>query len=458
MAQENEPRLEDIDPIFSVRPKQQAAPASEPPRIAPRPVLTAPAAPAQPAAAAPAANDDELTTILGLPPPSASTTTEPPPPPPRRPLGFLETTTPKEAGTYGAMAGAALGLTKPTMPRSTGIPQAQAQVAGSTANVQALQSQLAAGQTAQATTASDLLNRLQAAKAEYNTAQQALAQARSEVQRLIPQPPAPPAPPAGPTTPPGMGTTPDALSEGAMRHSAKMGEVRAANQVRKGIAGYRAGLPAAERMPLTGYTQSSRLIVPNELANAPLYNQEQIAAQQRLSAAESAFKTAQTDLNRVQSAVDRLTTSKPLQNTQTQLDAAQRQQAVNRAKLASLEKTSPGMFSNIGKMASLGGGRLPNLLTSTAGGALAGYEGMNAYLTIRNELQKDQPDYLKMLMHTLGATSGALMTVPNFAAKGAGAVIGMPPLAYHAYEAYGPKATELPEGRKPFLPPGPGGR
>ena len=454
MAQENEPRLEDIDPIFSARPRQQAAPASEPPRIAPRP---APAAPAQPAAAA---NDDELTTILGLPPPSASTTTQPPPPPPRSPLGFLETTTPKEAGEYGAMAGAAMGLVKPTMPRSTGIPQAQAQVAGSTANVQALQSQLAAGQTAQATTASDLLNRLQAAKAEYNTAQQALAQARTEAQRLsaLPQPPAPATPPTGPTTPPGMGTTPDALSEGAMRHSAKMGEIRDANQVRKGIAGYRAGLPAAERMPLTGYTQSSRLIVPNELANAPLYNQEQIAAQQRLAAAESAFKSAQTDLNRVQSAVDRLTTSKPLQNTQTQLDAAQRQQAVNRARLASLEKTSPGMFSNIGKMASLGGGRLPNLLTSTAGGALAGYEGMNAYLTIRNELQKDQPDYLKMLMHTLGATSGALMTVPNFAAKGAGAVIGMPPLAYHAYQAYGPKATELPEGRKPFLPPGPGGR
>ncbi len=456
MAQENEQRLEDIDPIFSVRPKQQTAPATS----APAPAIKQ-TTPASTPAAATSKDSNELDTILGLPPPSTTTTTTTDTQ--RKPtseLGFLETTTPREAGEYGAIAGAATGLIKPTMPRSTGIPQAQAQVAGSAANVQALQSQLAAGQTAQATTTSDLLNRLQAARAEYNTAQQALADARANAQRLsaLPQPPAPATPPATPATPPGMGTTPDALSEGAMRHSAKMGEIRSANEVRKGIAGYRAGLPASERMPLTGYTQSSRLIVPNELANAPLYNQEQIAAQQRLAAAETAFKSAQTDLNRMQSAVDRLTTSKPLQNTQSQLEAAQRQQAVNRARLASLEKTGPGTFSTIGKVASLGGGRLPNLAVSTAGGALAGYEGMNAYLTIRNELQKDQPDYLKMLMHTLGATSGALMATPNFAAKGAGAVIGMPPLAYHAYQQYGPKATELPEGRKPFLPQGPGGQ
>ena len=134
MAQENEQRLEDIDPIFSVRPKQQTAPITSAPtpaikQTAPTPATTTPK------------DTNELDTILGLPPPSTTTTTTTDTQ--RKPtseLGFLETTTPREAGEYGAIAGAATGLIKPTMPRSTGIPQAQAQVAGSAANVQALQS------------------------------------------------------------------------------------------------------------------------------------------------------------------------------------------------------------------------------------------------------------------------------------------------------------------------------
>jgi multidrug efflux pump subunit AcrA (membrane-fusion protein) len=457
MAQEEQtqetPKLEQLDPIFAMPPAKRVAPTAMPaPRPAPQPAA-APSPAAQPTAS------QDLDSILNLPPPPPpSSTTQEPSRKGTQELGFLETTTPREAGEYGAVAGALTGLVKPGMPRSTGIPQAQANVAGSAANVQALQSQLAATQTAQTASIGDVMNSLKAARAQYDQAQIALAQARQQAQQLSALPTATPTTPPPANAPAGMGSTPDALSEGAMRHSEKMGEIRQANTVRKGIAGYGSHLPPEQRMPLTGYAQSSRLIVPAHLANAPIYNQAQIDAQQRLAQAEANFRNAQTELNRYQSAYDRLTTSRPAQNISDSLSRAQRQQAVAEAKLSELKKSAPGMFTRIGQGLTLGGSRLPSFATSVGGGALAGYEGMNAYLTIRNELQKDQPDYLKMLMHSLGATSGALMMAPNLAAKGVGAAIGMPPLLYQAYKSYEDRApTALPEARKPLLPPAPGG-
>ena len=472
MAQEEQtqesPKLEQLDPIFAMPPTKRVASTAMPiPRSAPQP--TTPPSAAPPSAAPPASNEappasneaprlEDMDEIF-----KRSTTTQPSASQSSRKgtqdLGFLETTTPRQAGELGAIIGAATGLVKPGMPRSTGIPQAQANVAGSAANVQALQSQLAATQAAQATSISDVMTKLQGARAQYDQAQIALSQARQQAQQLSALPTATPTTPPPANAPAGMGSTPDALSEGAMRHSEKMGEIRQANTVRKGIAGYGSHLPPEQRMPLTGYAQSSRLIVPDYLANAPVYNQAQLDAQRQLAQAETNFKNAQTELNRYQSAYDKLTGSKPAQNIADSLSRAQRQQTVAEAKLATLNKTAPGPLTRVGKAMTLGGSRFPSFATSVGGGALAGYEGMNAYLTIRNELQKNQPDYLKMLMHSLGATSGALMMTPNLAAKGAGAAIGTIPLSYNAYQSYMQQRqpTALPEARKPLMPPAPGG-
>jgi len=225
------------------------------------------------------------------------------------------------------------------------------------------------------------------------------------------------------TLPAGSSELPFSLSEGALRHSEKMGEITEANLVRKGIAGTREGLPAGQRSPLGGgWTQSSRLIVPASEANAPIYNQAQLAAQKELAAADAARNAAIAEVNKLQTSFDKLTSPTRAQGLTTRAQAADL--AARKATIAAEEaaKMEPGRVSRLGY-------KLPGMLP-IAGGAFSGYELVNAYDAAR------KGDYLDAFMAGLGGVGGALSLVPFPAVRGAGMLLSAPPLAYEAYKAY----------------------
>ena len=202
--------------------------------------------------------------------PSAST-----PPPPRD-------NTPEVAG---GVAGSAVGFFAPKY-ENPKLTTARADYAGSKAAEGQLRGELTRMQGDRLDAVDNARFAIADAQAEVSMARQELNAAEEAARKLNALPEPVVSPSAADNVVKGASDVEGSLSRGALTHSEKMGEIREANQVRKGIAGYKQGLPTTERVPLTGYTQSSRLIVPNELANAPVKTAAQIEAENRLKVAK----------------------------------------------------------------------------------------------------------------------------------------------------------------------------
>jgi hypothetical protein len=215
---------------------------------------------------------------------------------------------------------------------------------------------------------------------------------------------------------PGTSTVEGSLSQGALRHSGKMGEIREANQVRKGIAGYRAGLPVSERVPLTGYTQSSRLIVPNELANVPLKTPAQIQADQLLGYAQDEHNAATTAAAEAQLKLENAQ-ARPAAMGQTEniLNKAEAARAGAKATLDEVDKARSFLS------------KIP--FFNTAMGALSAAELVHAY----REFQAGNT--LEGVLSTMSGVGGAIALAPHPAAKAIGAAMGAVPLGYQLYQA-----------------------
>ena len=223
--------LSKIDPLFAAPPGQTAPPSEE-------------------QAGNPLADIDPIfSNPIGPSADASKSSTSPPPP---------RDNTPEVAG--GAV-GTAVGLFAPKY-ENPKLTSARADYAGSRAAEGQLRGELTRMQGDRLDAVDNARFAIQDADASVNMARQELNAAEEAARQLNALPESSPISSADNVVK-GASDVEGALSQGALKHSEKMGEVREANQVRKGIAGYKQGLPTSERVPLTGYTQSSRLIVPN---------------------------------------------------------------------------------------------------------------------------------------------------------------------------------------------------
>jgi hypothetical protein len=323
-----------------------------------------------------------------------------------------------EAGGAGAVVGAVAGrvLPKVEAPMPKGLDTAKVNASVAEKSVQRQLEALKDTKASQTLKIDETLKELNNARATASEAERKLALARENAIRLnaLPEPPAVEVPKVGSTVP---------IDEGAMRHNTKMGNIVDYNAVRKGMTGTTAETQGMGR--LSGYTQTGRIIVPQALANAPIYNAEQLLAQKQLAEAEAAYKTAQANANSMQAKWKGLSGSTPksVVTAETGLARATEKAATAADKLAELQATKPTGLQRAGAMVS----KIPFL--NVLAGGLTGAELMNAIE------QANRGEYFDAAMSGMGATGGALMMVPHPVAKIGGALLSAPPLAYQGYQA-----------------------
>jgi hypothetical protein len=195
-----------------------------------------------------------------------------------------------------------------------------------------------------------------------------------------------------------------------------MGEIRDANQVRKGIAGYRSGLPTSERVPLTGYTQSSRLIVPNELADAPLKTPAQLEADRLVNFAEQEHQAAVARAAEAQTKLEAAQIRPTImQQSENILNKAEVARAGARATLNELDQARSFLS------------KIP--FFNTMMGGLSAAELVHAY----REFQAGNT--MEGVMSSIGGVGGALALTPHPVAKAVGLGMGAIPLGYQLYQA-----------------------
>jgi hypothetical protein len=323
-----------------------------------------------------------------------------------------------EAGAAGAAVGYVAGkvLPKVEAPEPRGLDTARVNASIAEKSVQRQVEALKDTKASQTLKIDETLKELNNARATASEAERKLALARENAIRLnaLPEPPAVEVPKVGSTVP---------IDEGAMRHNTKMGNIVDYNAVRKGMTGTTAETQGMGR--LSGYTQTGRIIVPQALANAPIYNAEQLLAQKQLAEAEAAYKTAQANANSMQAKWKGLSGSTPksVVTAETGLARATEKAATAADKLAELQAAKPTGLQRAGALVS----KIPFL--NTLSGGLVGAELMNAIE------QANRGENFDAAMSGMGAAGGALMMVPNPYAKVAGAVLSAPPLAYQGYQA-----------------------
>jgi hypothetical protein len=324
-----------------------------------------------------------------------------------------------EAGGAGLVVGAAANkvLPKVEAPQPKGLDTAKVNANVSQKSVQRQVDALKETKANQTLKIDDALKELNNAKATAAEAERKLAFARENAIKLNALPEPPPTvevPKVGSTIP---------IDEGAMRHNTKMGNIVDYNAVRKGMTGTTAETQGMGR--LSGYSQTGRIIVPQALANAPVYNAEQLLAQKQLAEAEAAYKTAQANANSMQAKWKGLSGSTPksVTNAEKNVLTATEKAATAADRVAELQAIKPTGLQRAGAMVS----KIPGL--NILAGGLTGAELMNAYE------QANQGNYFDAAMSGMGGVGGARMMVPHPAAKVAGAVLSAPPLAYQGYQA-----------------------
>lgn len=201
------------------------------------------------------------------------------------------------------------------------------------------------------------------------------------------------------TTPGGV-TQEGGLGSGAMRHSNVMGEVHEANVVRKGTEA--AG---------PGYSQKSRLIVPDKYASVDLYNPEQKAAQKQLSEAEREHQRLVKAAEKAESAAEKeaerlrnLTVKGP-----TGLTGAEEKLRLAKEEHARVKGELPSRVTKIARAAS----KIP--FSYVAPAALGAMDLVEAQSRLK------RGEYGGAAISGLGALGGALSMVPPVGPVGAAA-------------------------------------
>lgn len=217
------------------------------------------------------------------------------------------------------------------------------------------------------------------------------------------------------------------IDKGAMAHNIKMKNIVDYNAVRKAIAGTAEGMQGLER--LSGYTQSGRLIVPQELSTAPLLNAEQLEAQRRLQKAQEAFDAASKNATSMEARWKGLSNSTP--KPVTTAEAALTRSIESAAKAADrLDAVKPTGTQRVGMVMS----KIPGL--NLLSGAMTAAEYANMVE------QANKGNYTDATISGMSGLGGTLMLAPTAYAKVAGALLSVPPLAYQAYRYFNPAQQE----------------
>lgn len=333
-----------------------------------------------------------------------------------KPIALNEDSDVALGGGAGAVAGlvAEKVLPKVEAPMPKGYEAAQTNADVAQKSVQRSTQNLADVKATHTSTIDAAYQDLKAAQAKLDASNQTLNETRARALKLgaLPEPPPVSAPTLGSTIP---------VDEGAMRHNTKMGNIVDYNQVRKGITGTAAGVPEGR---LSGYTQVGRLIVPQSLANAPIYNAEQLAVQKELAQAEQMFKQAQKEVNSMQAKWSNLSgkTPRSVQAAELNVGRATERAATAADKAKALQSAKPSGLQRAGAMIS----KVPGM--NILGGALAGAEGVKAI----EDWNKGK--YLDATMAGMGAVGGALSLIPTPYTKVGGALLSIPPLMYQGYQ------------------------
>lgn len=315
------------------------------------------------------------------------------------------------AGAAGAGAGALFGKRPESAKTPSSLVNARATAAGANAALEVARTQAAQAGTVASSQADALKTALDAARAQADEARRIYDEARIKAARIGAIPDALNITNAPPVAAIGTSASPESLTQGALRHSEKMGEISQANLVRKGAA------------PLSGYSQSSRLIVPNALVGAPIYNTVQQAAQSELALAEQAMKDAAKNFSTTQAQWQKATGSAPRAVATATNRLAGQETAANKAiaRLQALEEAYPGIsaFPTVLKMG-----------LNMIGGGLSAAELTNAYL------QAKEGKMMDAATSGVGGVGGAMMLSGNPRTRMMGAVISTPALATQIPKLY----------------------
>jgi hypothetical protein len=191
-------------------------------------------------------------------------------------------------------------------------------------------------------------------------------------------------------------TYPGMLSPGAERHTDIMSEIRQGNKVQRGVEGVKEF--SDKGGPLSGFTRSSRLIVPSSLSTAPLLTEDQIRARDSLRQTHEAHQNA----------------LEAHASHQVDLDNAHKD--LKKATLDQIEKESK--FTGYETTPAI---RLLKNLAKVGGTAMSGLSLVDAY----NKLKEG--DYTGLADLSLGA-GGAMMMVPGL--QPAGVLTSIPGAAF----------------------------
>jgi hypothetical protein len=315
------------------------------------------------------------------------------------------------AGLAGAVAGKVFGapVEKPVNPNL--IP-AQSDLAAKSAVLESQKNNLASHQQTYAQELDRLRLEKAAADAALNDAGTAFHEATAHARSLnaLPEPiqiaPEPEAP---------------KLSAGAERHTNKMSEIRQGNKVQRGLEGVKEFSGTGGN--LSGYTRNSRLIVPHELANAPVHTPDQLEALRRLEQAEASHQQAIRDAAEAKLKLERSKTPNTVIKSQNAVTTAEAAHSGAAAKLAELEKAKPSVLQRVGYNI----GKLPyfNILS----GALSGAELAHAY----DAYQKGH--ITEAALAAMAGVGGGISLLPHPAAKAIGFGMQLPEMGYQAYRA-----------------------
>jgi len=288
---------------------------------------------------------------------------------------------------------------------------ARANAAAANAAVETARSQVANVGATTSSQADALKTALDAARAQADEARRIYDEARIRAARIGAIPEALNITNAPPIAAIGTSASPESLTQGALRHSEKMGEISQANLVRKGAA------------PLSGYSQSSRLIVPNELVGAPIYNTIQKSAQTELALAEEAMRNAAKNFSTTQAQWQKATGAEPraVATATNRLAGQETVASKASARLKALEEAYPGISA------------FPSVLRmglSMIGGGLSAAELTNAYL------QAKEGKLMDAATSGAGGVGGAMMLSGDPRKVAMGALISSPALATQIPKLY----------------------
>lgn len=387
----NEQSLEDVDPLFS---KSKKAGTSEDFYV-------------QEDNAGPKLEDvDDI--FKDVPKATSSTTTTP-----SAAKSKKESVDTGLAGVTGAAVGYVAGKVKPTEWKAPNTATATANVAAAEARVQSLKDAIDAAKNKKSPIATDIMKQLEGAQAVLEQKLNELNAARQEAGKF------------------GITSVETPVVEGSALPGDKwstkivgsMGP--GGDSVTEAARNYRLQQSLSPEEAAKFRAARSGIFVPNSLENVEsFFSKPMSAAHDLLAKAQNEYENAQKQVLALKSALEKAVGPSRIAQLSNALDNAQAAVNSTKARLTSLASQAPPGLVRAGQVVS----KIP--FGPIAAGALAGYDAAQA----ANDISSG--NYTEAAMHGLGATSGALMATPNYYAKGVGAALAVPPLAYEGYKYY----------------------